>query len=83
MFMKREVRNSLRLFLIEFVVYAVLVAGYYFLVLHYLGGWLNELFKTQRHAYAWVALGLIVGQGVVLDLVTRLLLTWIRPYTED
>ncbi len=80
--MKREVENSLRSFLVEFAVYAILVAAYYLLVLHYLGDWLNGLFKSQRTVYAWVALGLIIGQGVLLDLVTKLLLAWIRPRTE-
>ncbi len=81
--MKREFRNAVRSFLVEFAVYAVLVAGYYLLVLHYLGGWLNGLFKHERGVYAWVALGLIVGQGVLLDAVTRLLLAFIRPRTEE
>lgn len=80
--MKREVENSLRSFFVECAVYGILVAGYYFLVLHYLGDWLNDLFKSQRTAYAWMALGLIIGQGVLLDVVTRLLLAWIRPRTE-
>jgi len=81
--MKREFENSLRSFLIEFVLYLAVVAGYYFLVLHYLGGWLQELFNGSRLVYAWVALALIVGQGLALDVVTRLLLAWIKPRTED
>jgi len=80
--MKREYENPLRSFLVELVIYAGLVAGYYFLVLHYLGDWLNGLYHQHRTVYAWVALGLISGQGVVLDIVTRLLLAWIRPRTE-
>lgn len=67
----------------EFVLYVAVVAGYYFLVLHYLGGWLQELFEGSRLVYAWVALALIVGQGVALDVVIRLLLAWIKPRTED
>ncbi len=80
--MKREVENSLRSFLVEFVVYTILVAAYYFLVLHLLGAWLNGLFRSDRTVYAWVALGLIIGQGVLLDALTKLLLVWIRPRTE-
>lgn len=80
--MKREVENSLRSFLVECAVYGILVAGYYLLVLHYLGSWLNDLFKGERTVYAWVALGLIIGQGIALDLLTKLLLAWIRPRTE-
>ncbi len=81
--MKREFEDSLRSFLIEFVVYAVLVAAYYLLVLHWLGHWLQVMFERERQVYAWVALGLIIGQGVVLDTVTKLLLPWLRRRAED
>jgi len=37
---KTEVRRTLRAFLVELLVYAVLVTGYFFAVLHFLGGWL-------------------------------------------
>ncbi|HWX20939.1 MAG TPA: hypothetical protein VN578_13650 [Candidatus Binatia bacterium] len=67
----------------ELVVYAALVAGYYFLVLHFLGTWLEQLFRNERRVYAFVALALILGQGLVLEVLTRLLLTWIKPHTED
>ena len=80
--MKREVVNSLWSFLVEFVVYALLVAGYYFVVLRCLGGWLSGLFANDRRLYAWVALGFIIGQGVALDAVTGLLLAWVRQRTE-
>jgi hypothetical protein len=81
--MRRDVENSLRSFFVELVVYAALVAGYYFLVLHFLGHWLYELFQKERRLYAVVSLGLIVGQGLVLEVLTRLLLAWIKPRTED
>jgi hypothetical protein len=81
--MKREFENSLRLFLVEFVLYGALVVGYYLLVLHYLGGWLYSLFESSRVVYSWVSLGLIVGQGIILDVVTKLLLALIKPRTED
>ena len=77
--MKREVENSIRAFLIEFVVYAVLVAAYYFLVLHFLGDWLWRLFTSERGTYAAVSLALIIGQGFLLEILTRLLLSWIHP----
>ena len=41
--MKAETSTTLRAFLIELAVYAVLVTGYFFLVLHFLSGWLQEL----------------------------------------
>ena len=81
--MRREFEKALRAYLVEFVVYAALLVGYYFLVLHFLGGWLNGLFHTHRGKYAALALGLIAGQGVLLDIVTRLLLSLIKPRTED
>ncbi len=81
--MKREVEDSLRTFLVELVVYAVLVIGYYFLVLHLLGGWLNGLFAHHRREYAVVALVFIVGQGLVLEVLTRILLAWIKPRAEQ
>jgi len=77
--MKPDVETSVRAFLIEFVVYAALVAGYYFLVLHFLGDWLFRLFTKDRSTYAAVALALIIGQGFLLEVLTRLLLSWIHP----
>ncbi len=81
--MKRDIENSLRSYLVEFVVYAALVTAYYFLVLHFLGGWLERLFHSERQVYAGVALGLIIAQGLLLEVLTRLLLGWIKPRTEE
>jgi hypothetical protein len=80
--MKPEVKHSLKSFLVELMVYAALVAGYYFLVLHFLGDWLLHLFQSERRLYAGVALGLIVAQGLLLEMLTRLLLGWAKPRTE-
>lgn len=80
--MKREARSAIKSFVIEVAVYAVLVVGYYFLVLHLLGGWLEGLFKQDRRVYAGVALGLMLGQGVLLEMLTRLLLGWVKPRPE-
>ena len=77
--MKRDVETAVRSFLIEFVVYGALVTGYYFLVLHFLGDWLFHLFSKDRATYAAVALALIIGQGFLLEILTRLLLSWIHP----
>jgi hypothetical protein len=76
--MKRELRNSLTSYLVELCVYAVLVVAYYFLVLHLLGGWLHRLFVQNPRVYAGVALGLIVGQGLLLEALTRLLLALVK-----
>jgi len=59
---------------LELVVYALLVGGYFFLVQRFLGDWLYELFAEKRRSYAAVAVLLMLGQGVVLELVTSFLL---------
>ena len=81
--MKRETKASLRLLFLEIILYAVLVAGYYFLVLHFLANGLANLYQHNRQYYAVLALSLIVGQGFLLEVLTRALLSWIAPRTED
>ena len=76
--MKKETAKTLRAFLIELVVYAVLVVGYFFLVLHFLGEWLRQLETQHRYTYAGAAILLMIGQAVVLQNVTSLLLRLIR-----
>ncbi len=61
-------------FLIELVVYSALVVGYFFAVLHFLAGWLNNLEKTHIHIYAIVAIVLIIGQAILLETVTTALM---------
>ncbi len=80
--MNRNSIRSLKPFLFEAVVYALLVLAYYFLVLHLLGDWLYDLFKRNVHGYTAVALALIIAQGVALEWITRFLLGLIRPWTE-
>ena len=81
--MNREVTGSLKSFFVELLVYSLLVIGYYFLVLHSLGDWIARLFRDNRQLYAWVALALIVGQGILLELLTAALFALIRPRMED
>jgi hypothetical protein len=76
--MKKEASGALRAFLIELVIYAVLVVGYFFLVLHFLGPSLYQLEQHHRYTYAGVAILLIIGQAVVLEAVTTLLLRLLR-----
>jgi len=76
--MKKDAAKSLRAFVAELGVYAVLVTGYFFLVLHVLGGWLYRLETQHRVLYALVALLLIAGQAVVLDAVTTVLFRLVR-----
>jgi hypothetical protein len=76
--MKKGAAKSLRAFAIELAIYAVLVIGYFFLVLHLLGEWLYHLEAHHRYAYAVIALLLIAGQAVALDAVTTLLFRFVR-----
>ena len=76
--MKQDAAKSLRAFAAELAIYAVLVTGYFFLVLHVLGGWLFRLETQHRVLYALVALLLIAGQAVVLDAVTTVLFRLVR-----
>ena len=76
--MKKETARTLRAFAIELVIYALLVVAYFFLVLHFLGAWLYQLESQHRYVYASVAILLMIGQAVVLQNVTTLLLRFIR-----
>jgi hypothetical protein len=80
--MKQSVKNVFKAFSIELPLYAVLVLAYGFFVLHFLGGWLFHLFSTERKFYAVAALGLIVVQGFVLEILSRALLGLIKGKRE-
>ena len=80
--MKKDTAATLRAFLVELAIYALLVVGYFFLVLHLLGDWLYQLATHHHYAYAGVSILLIIGQAVVLESVTTLLLRMIRGRTE-
>ncbi len=75
---KTEIGRTLRAFVVELLVYAVLVTAYFFAVLHFLGGWLMRLATEHIHTYAIVAILLIIGQAVVLEAVTTGLLRLLR-----
>jgi quinol-cytochrome oxidoreductase complex cytochrome b subunit len=80
--MKKETAKTLRAFLIELAIYAVLVVAYFFLVLHFLGEWLHQLETRHRYTYGSVAILLMIGQAVALQNVTTFLLRMIRRRTE-
>ena len=71
--MKASAAGTLRAFLIELLVYSVLVVVYFFLVLHFLAEWVNELEPRHIKIYALVSIGLIIGQAILLEIVT----TWL------
>jgi hypothetical protein len=68
------VRKMIGNFLIELVIYAALVIGYFFLVLRLLGEPLNNLFASNLTLYAFLALALIVAQAVLLEAVTSFIM---------
>lgn len=76
--MKREADKTLRAFLIELPIYAALVVAYFFLVLHLLGDWLNDLVRHHHILYAAVAIALVIGQALVLEWVTTILMRLLR-----
>jgi hypothetical protein len=80
--MKQNIKDAFKAFSLELPLYAVLVAIYGFLVLHFLGGWLFQLFTAERKLYAVTALGLIVGQGLCLEILARALLGLIKGKRE-
>lgn len=72
--MKSKLSLAVRSFLIELLVYAVLVGVYVVFVIGLLNAWLHGLYDHNKTLYAFIALLLIIGQGVVLEMVTTLLL---------
>jgi len=80
--MKADASTTLRAFVLELAVYAALVTGYFFLVLHFLSGWLQDLHLHHVKLYALVAIVLIIGQAVLLESVTTWLFRLIRGRSE-
>jgi hypothetical protein len=76
--MKTETKKTLRAFLLELALYAVLVTGYFFLVLHFLSDWLQDLHLHHVTTYAIVAIALVIGQAVLLETVTTWLFRLLR-----
>ena len=76
--MKKDGSAALRAFLIELLLYSVLVIGYFFLTLHLIGDWLNGLSAHHRYIYAITAVLLIFVQAVLLEAVTTFLLRLLR-----
>lgn len=76
--MKTETKKTLSAFLIELALYAVLVTGYFFLVLHFLSDWLQELHLQHVTTYAVVAIALVIGQAVLLESLTTWLFRLLR-----
>jgi hypothetical protein len=81
-FMKTETRRTLLSFLAELVVYTIGIVIYFFLVLHFLANWLEHLSQENIKLYALVAIGLIIGQAILLEWVTTFLFRLLRGRSE-
>jgi hypothetical protein len=75
---RAQIQILIRNFVIEMVIYGLLVLGYFFLVLRLLGDPLKDLFDQNILLYALVALGLIVAQSVLLEMVTSFLMNRLK-----
>lgn len=74
--MKGRTKRLLRNFLIELVLYGLLLTAYFYFVLRYLGRPLFDLFHLNPLIYAGATLLLIVVQSVLLERVTSYLIRW-------
>ena len=80
--MKKQQAKTMRALGIELVIYSVLVFVYFFLILHFIGDWLFQLELHHRYTYGVVAILLIAGQAVVLEMVTTFLLQRLSGRSE-
>jgi hypothetical protein len=80
--MKKKTTQTLKAFSIELVIYSILVVGYFFLVLHFLGEWLPPLFEHHKYTYGIVAVILILVQAVALEILTSFLLRLLQGRSE-
>ena len=71
---KQKMRVMVRNFVVELIIYSILVIVYFVVALRLLGESLARLFHSNLVTYALVSLGLIVAQGVLLDAITSFLL---------
>jgi hypothetical protein len=71
--MKEPIQKVLRFIGIELAAYAIIAVIYFYLVLRFLGSWLDGLFHEQRPYYVLASVLLMVGQAIGLErLVTAL-----------
>jgi len=75
---KSKIRKLIVNFIIELVIYGILVVAYFYLVLRYLRVFLTDLYHNNLIIYAILGLILIVVQAVVLEAVTTFLLDRLR-----
>ncbi|HYS44620.1 MAG TPA: hypothetical protein VEM32_11645 [Geobacteraceae bacterium] len=69
---------SIGSYLADLAVYAIFVFGYFFLVRHFLGDQVKQVFDANKKQYAILALALIVVQGVFLEMLTSAMMRVLR-----
>ena len=80
--MKADTSRTLFSFLVELVIYSVLIVIYFFLILHFLGDWLQHLEKENIRFHAVFSITLIIGQAILLEWVTTFLFRLLRGRSE-
>ncbi|MBI3942133.1 MAG: hypothetical protein HY326_03900 [Chloroflexi bacterium] len=70
--------DLLKTYLREMIIYTILVIGYFLLAANLLSSPLKTWFDHHRNLYAILALLLIIGQGIILEMLTTVLLTFIK-----
>jgi len=75
--MNQDLKSELRSFLGEALLYAAVLLVYFAAVLHFLGAWLYHLFVAERKLYAFITVGLIAAQGLLLEELTRRISSWV------
>jgi hypothetical protein len=69
---------SWKTFLFELLLFSVLIVAYFFFALHYLSGWFKELYDHNRDLYAIMALVVMIGQTVGLEIFCGFLFWLLR-----
>jgi hypothetical protein len=73
-----NIKILIRNLVIEMVVYALLLVGYFYAVLRFLGDFLTQLFRDQLVVYGFLGLVLIVAQALILELLTSYFIRLLR-----
>lgn len=71
--MKPKTRRLLLNFILEVIIYSILLLVYFIFVLRFLGEPLNALFHQNLFFYAGATLVMIITQSVLLDFITTFL----------
>ena len=80
---KKDRLRAVRNLIVELVVYGTLVTFYALGVLRFLADPLANLYYDNLTVYAWVALFSVVGQGMILEMVTSFLIDRLRLVRFD